>query len=172
MAVNRGAGVETASTMWAVVKWDVFYGASYFLMVFSDNLVSIWVDKQIVDSDKVNMLALTLFIVATAGLESMMMVSFAICLLELPRNCLEDPPPPGGLESRPPPSSFRLGGKNSFSEFFPGGGLFVFPFSRGGGKLREITLRGRKGAGGGSETWGVLRDDYGMPLLVCSRCCT
>lgn len=67
--------METASTMWAVVKWDVFYGASYFLMVFSDNLVSIWVDKRIVDSDKVNMLALALFIVATAGLESMMMVS-------------------------------------------------------------------------------------------------
>lgn len=75
MTVNRGAGVETASTVWAVVKWDVFYGASYFLMVFSDNLVSIWVDKRIVDSDKVNMLALALFIVATAGLESMMMVS-------------------------------------------------------------------------------------------------
>lgn len=75
MTVNRGAGVETASTMWAVVKWDVIYGASYFLMVFSDNLVSIWVDKRIVESDKVNMLALALFIVATAGLESMMMVS-------------------------------------------------------------------------------------------------
>lgn len=75
MTVNRGAGVETASTMWAVVKWDVFYGASYFLMVFSDNLVSIWVDKRIVDSDNVNMLALALFIIATAGLESMMMVS-------------------------------------------------------------------------------------------------
>lgn len=75
MAVNRGAGVETASTMWAVVKWDVIYGASYFLMVFSDNLVSIWTDKRIVDSDRVNTLALALFIIATAGLESMMMVS-------------------------------------------------------------------------------------------------
>lgn len=39
MAVNRGAGVETASTMWAVVKWDVLYGAAYFMMVFSDNMV-------------------------------------------------------------------------------------------------------------------------------------
>lgn len=74
MAVNRGAGVETASTMWAVVKWDVLYGAAYFMMVFSDNLVSIWTEKSIVQSDEVNTLALALFIVATAGLESMMMV--------------------------------------------------------------------------------------------------
>ena len=66
VAVNRGAGVETASTMWAVVKWDVIYGAAYFMMVFSDNLVSIWTDKRIVESDDINMLALALFIVATA----------------------------------------------------------------------------------------------------------
>ena len=67
--------METASTMWAVIKWDVIYGASYFLMVFSDNLVSIWTDKRIVQADNINMLALALFIIATAGLESMMMVS-------------------------------------------------------------------------------------------------
>lgn len=42
VAVNRGAGVETASTMWAVVKWDVIYGAAYFLMVFSDNMVRVY----------------------------------------------------------------------------------------------------------------------------------
>ena len=76
MAVNRGAGMETASTMWAVVKWDVIYGAAYFLMVFSDNMVSIWTDKKIVESDDISTLALALFIVATAGLESMMMVGW------------------------------------------------------------------------------------------------
>lgn len=40
--------------------------------------VSIWTEKAIVESDEISMLALALFIVATAGLESMMMVS---CLL-------------------------------------------------------------------------------------------
>ncbi|CAN0313296.1 unnamed protein product [Pylaiella littoralis] len=75
VAVNRGAGLESASTVWALVKWDVVYGASYFLMLFSDNLVSIWTDMRIVESDKINMLALVLFIVATAGLESMMMLN-------------------------------------------------------------------------------------------------
>lgn len=37
--------------------------------------VSIWTDRAIVESDEISMLALALFIVATAGLESMMMVS-------------------------------------------------------------------------------------------------
>ncbi|CAM9560416.1 unnamed protein product, partial [Sphacelaria rigidula] len=70
VAVNRGSGVETASTIWAVVKWDVLYGAAYFLMAFSDNMTSIWTEKTIVESDEISILALALFIVATAGLES------------------------------------------------------------------------------------------------------
>lgn len=37
--------------------------------------VSIWTEKKIVESDEISMLALALFIIATAGLESMMMVS-------------------------------------------------------------------------------------------------
>lgn len=53
VAVNRGSGVETASTIWAVVKWDVLYGAAYFLMAFSDNMVCLrsWMEHTSVPYD-------------------------------------------------------------------------------------------------------------------------
>lgn len=45
VAINRGSGVETASTIWSVVKWDVLYGAAYFLMAFSDNMVCLYYSR-------------------------------------------------------------------------------------------------------------------------------